>query len=58
MKYTSKLGRQSKNKQSARIILPEAVRKVLEVEIGDTIEWIVTAENNKFKVEVQKEQKE
>lgn len=58
MKYTSKLGRQSKNKQSARIILPEAVRKILDVQIGDTIEWIVTAENNKFKVTIQKGEEE
>ncbi len=54
VKYKSKVSKATSNRSSARVIIPQGIRKLLEINPGDSIEWIVTIENSEIKVNVKK----
>lgn len=53
-KYKSKVGKGSSQFDSARIIIPKQVREFIDVNPGDTIEWIVNVTEKGIKVNVEK----
>lgn len=53
--YTSKVSKAtSKSDTSTRVIIPQGIKKLLGINPGDTIEWIVSIENSDVKVQVRK----
>lgn len=56
VKYTSKISKGSSERDSARLIIPQGIRKLLEVNPGDSIDWIVNIDNG-MKITVQKSEK-
>ncbi len=57
VKYTSKISKGSSERDSARLIIPQGIRKLLEVNPGDSIDWIVNIDDNGMKITVQKSEK-
>ena len=53
-KYKSKVGRGSSKFDSARLIIPQQVRTFLEVNPGDSVEWIVSIDETGVKVTLEK----
>ncbi|WP_158499612.1 hypothetical protein [Methanobrevibacter olleyae] len=54
VKYTSKISKGSSERDSARLIIPQGIRKLLEIDPGDSIDWIVNIDDKGIKVSVQK----
>lgn len=54
IKYKSKVSKGTSNRDSARVIIPQGVRKLLEINPGDSIEWIVNIENSNITLNVKK----
>lgn len=53
-KFKSKVGKGSSKFDSARLIIPQQVRKFLEVDPGDTVEWVVSIDEHGTKVTLEK----
>lgn len=53
-KFKSKVGKGSSKFDSARLIIPQQVRTFLEVNPGDTVEWIVSIDENGTQVTLKK----
>lgn len=53
-KFKSKVGKGSSKFDSARLIIPQQVRKFLEIDPGDTVEWVVSIDENGTKVTLEK----
>lgn len=54
VKYKSKVSKGTSNRDSARVIIPQGVRKLLDINPGDNIEWIVTIEESGINLNVKK----
>jgi len=52
LKFKSKVGKGSKN--SKRIILPQGLTQLLDINAGDKVEWTITIENNNVDVNFKK----
>lgn len=57
MKFKVKANPANNVSKSLRITLPVKIAEILEVKEGDTVEYIVNADNNELSVFVQKEKK-
>ena len=53
-KYKSKVGKGSSKFDSARLIIPQQVRKFLGVNPGDSVDWEVNIDENGTKVTLKK----
>lgn len=53
-KYKSKVGKGSSKFDSARLIIPQQVRSFLEVNPGDSVNWIVNINEHGTKVTIEK----
>lgn len=53
-KYTSKVGKGSSKFDSARLIIPQQVRKFLEVDPGDIVNWEVNIDESGTTVTLKK----
>ena len=53
-KFKSKVGKGSSKFDSARLIIPQPVRKFLEIDPGDTVEWVVSIDEHGTKVTLEK----
>lgn len=53
-KFKSKVGKGSSKFDSARLIIPQQVRKFMEVNPGDTVEWVVSIDEKGTKVTLEK----
>lgn len=54
IKYSSKISKGSSEIDSVRVVIPQGLRKILELNPGDRIDWIVNIEDNGIKVTVEK----
>lgn len=54
IKYSSKVSKGASNRNSARVIIPQGVRKLLEINPGDAVDWIVHIDEMGISVEVKK----
>ncbi|MDD5984127.1 MAG: hypothetical protein ACI388_07920 [Methanobrevibacter sp.] len=53
-KYKSKVGKGSSKFDSARLIIPQQVRKFLEIDPGDTVTWEVNIDETGTTVTIKK----
>lgn len=53
-KFKSKVGKGSNKYDSARLIIPQQVRTFLEINPGDSIEWIVSIDTDGVTVTIEK----
>lgn len=58
IKFQSKVGKATPNRDSLRIILPQQLRKILDINAGDTVEWIVNITEDNVEVNLEKIEKE
>ena len=55
IKYSSKISKGSSERDSARVVIPQGLRKILELNPGDTIDWIIEIDDkNGITVTVEK----
>ena len=54
IKYSSKISKGSSEIDSVRVVIPQGLRKILELNPGDRIDWIVNIEDSGIKVTVEK----
>lgn len=54
MKLKSKVGKANTINDSLRVIIPQNVKQILQLEAGDTLEWKINSENDKIIVTVEK----
>ena len=47
IKYSSKISKGSSERDSARVVIPQGLRKILELNPGDKIDWIVDIDEEK-----------
>ena len=53
--YKSKVSKATSNSDtSTRVIIPQGIRRLLEINPGDSIEWIVTFNNSEVNVQIKK----
>ena len=53
--YKSKVSKATSNSDtSTRVIIPQGIRRLLEIDPGDSIEWIVTFNNSEVNVQIKK----
>ena len=54
MKVKSKVGKANTINDSLRVIIPQNVKQILQLEAGDTLEWKINSENDKIVIIVEK----
>ena len=54
MKLKSKVGKANTINDSLRVIIPQNVKQILQLEAGDTLEWNINSENDKIIVTIEK----
>ena len=54
MKLKSKVGKANTINDSLRVIIPQNVKQILQLEAGDTLEWKINSENDKIIVTIEK----
>lgn len=54
MKLKSKVGKANTINNSLRVIIPQNVKQILQLEAGDTLEWNINSENDKIIVTIEK----
>ena len=54
IKYSSKISKGSSEIDSVRVVIPQGLRKILELNPGDRIDWIVNIEDSGINVTVEK----
>ena len=54
MKVKSKVGKANTINDSLRVIIPQNVKQILQLEPGDTLEWQINSENDKIVIIVEK----
>ena len=54
VKYSSKVSKGTTNRDSARVIIPQGLRKLIEINPGDTLDWIVNIDEKGISVKVEK----
>lgn len=54
MKVKSKVGKANTINDSLRVIIPQNVKQILQLEAGDTLEWQINSENDKIVIIVEK----
>lgn len=53
--YKSKVSKATSNSDtSTRVIIPQGIRRLLEINPGDSIEWIVTFNDSEVNVQIKK----
>ena len=53
--YKSKVSKATSNSDtSTRVIIPQGIRRLLEINPGDSIEWIVTFNESEVNVQIKK----
>ena len=53
--YKSKVSKATSNSDtSTRVIIPQGIRRLLEINPGDSIEWIVTFNDSEGNVQIKK----
>ena len=53
--YKTKVSKATSNSDtSTRVIIPQGIRRLLEIDPGDSIEWIVTFNNSEVNVQIKK----
>lgn len=58
IKYSSKISKGSSERDSARVVIPQGLRKILEINPGDKIDWIVNIDEKEgITVTVEKSEK-
>lgn len=54
VKYKSKVSKGTSNQDSARVIIPQGIRKLFNINPGDYLEWVVTIEESEMKLNIKK----
>lgn len=54
MELTTKIDSPNKRSKSLRAIIPREVVNFLSIQKGDSLKWVVEAEDNKFKISLEK----